>query len=201
VPRQDDDDELIPSLEVNLCSSMYNSLRAVMTCDGCGTCLLDLTILQPCCGCTCLLCKYGAMPDPRPDNPIPGTITFPSFEKRDIETGNPSPPSSNFSSPTKKPPADVDRYHRSSLAARQARRAPKDTRKKPLICKAVVETEMYPPYPDRNNRNSDAVDFELMNYPAIVKYISCTSWAVGKYPRPADRWDSNRRRWPEGEFY
>lgn len=44
----------------------WNGLNPILNCDGCGSCTLESSLKTPCCGCTCLSCKYGFYPDYRP---------------------------------------------------------------------------------------------------------------------------------------
>ncbi|GFF36743.1 hypothetical protein IFM51744_03226 [Aspergillus udagawae] len=52
----------------NLGDGGWNNMAARIMCNGCGFCATEGVVEEPCCGCACILCRYGTQASVRDDD-------------------------------------------------------------------------------------------------------------------------------------
>ena len=185
VARVGDDPDFgeIPLPGYNLGDDSWNNMKPLINCNGCGSCTVDSPVQEPCCGCACLICKYGAIQDTRLDN-------GPTLN---IETGM---------SKRGMPPNASDvtalelSFESSTLVERDSPNLSTGT-KRVNFCGQQVLSDSYVAYPDYKtnpNTNKDFDNDQRGRTQQIRKYFHnssslCTSWSVVKFGQADRTWD------------
>jgi chitinase len=185
----------IPLPGANLLDKGWNSLNPILNCDGCGSCTLETSLKTPCCGCTCLPCKYGFYPDYRPGSEFekPGIFEIGPW-KRDISALD----AIDFDNVTTN--MELEDLEERSLDPRADDTRPGTSTKDIRFCGNVQATFGYPAYPNYLRFPDSKVRFDIHTYSApVMKWYrnsssSCTSWAIGKLDA-GDIYDQTTNKW------
>lgn len=195
----------IPLPGTNLLDKGWNGLNPILNCNGCGSCTLENSVKIPCCGCTCLPCRYGFYPDYRPGGePDKPGFFIESLDRRalpNIDDYISNNLTENIGSDEIE---EILALHR--LMGRADPAQPSSSTKPINFCGGRQAYFQYPAYPDLLQNENSPVRFDT--HPdslPVMKYFhnataSCTSWAVARFTTADRVYDHVRRRW-RPQFY
>ena len=183
--------EGIPLPGDNLGDKGWNSLQPTLRCVACGSCAVEGSVSSPCCGCSCLPCRYGW------SIYEPSELLFPLQSRVDRRYIHNSTKDS--------PIGDAPQGAREELQPRGPE-TPGSGRKPIRVCSTTIQSQLYPTFPDYSRNEDSRVDFDSNENSRLVpKFFHnssslCTSWAIGKFPQIDQVWDKDKGRYRK-QFY